>query len=67
MDRVPINPRQKVRISLISTNSEWKQDIKLQAKGSIKVAGQVLRRGVLLWEGTMPTEVELIVEAKTDC
>lgn len=64
MDRYPLSSDGRLRISMLSTSSKWKQGIKLNANGTILIAGQSLRRGVLLWEDTMPREVELQVEAK---
>ncbi|MFV9653751.1 hypothetical protein ACNFCK_02430 [Pseudomonas sp. NY15366] len=64
MDRYPVQRGEKLRVSLLSSDSPWKQGIKLNAKGSIHVAGQTLKNGVLLWEDTMPKEVVLQVEAK---
>ncbi|MBW0281672.1 hypothetical protein [Shewanella xiamenensis] len=64
MDRYPVQHGRKFLLSLISSNSPWKQGIKLGAKGAIYIAGQTLTKGVLLWEDTMPKEVVLQVDAK---
>ncbi len=64
MDRYPLPRDGKVRLTLKSTASRWRQGIKLSAKGSITVAGQTIRKGVFLWEDTMPRNVELSVASK---
>ena len=66
MDLYPVQAGEKLLITLISTNSKWKQGIKLNAKGSIFINGQVLKKGVFLWEDTMPKSVGVVVDAKDD-
>lgn len=64
MDRYPVKAGAVLRLELLSTNSKWKQGIKLNTKGSITVAGQTITKGVFLWEDTMPKEVVFSVSSK---
>lgn len=53
-----------MKIEFISTNSEWKQGIVLQTKGTFEVNGQILPTKVILWEDTAPQKVEALVKSK---
>lgn len=64
-DRIYL-PAEKVSlmIEFISTDSEWKQGIVLQAKGEFEINGQKIPQKIVLWEHTSPKQLELIVEAR---
>jgi hypothetical protein len=53
-----------LKISFISTDSNWKQGIVLQTKGEFDINGQKLPSKVVLWEDTAPTEVKMLVKSK---
>lgn len=64
-DHISVEPVFKVRVRLISTNSEWKQFINLSVnKGGYLLAENTGAQGFRLHEDTMPPEVELIGQSK---
>lgn len=63
MDRYPVPATGLLHVSLLSTNSAWKQGVRLDAKGTSTVNGGRYKKGFFLWEDTMPKVVSLVVEA----
>lgn len=53
-----------LKLTFLSTNSDWKQGIVLQTKGEFNINGQKLSNKVILWEDTAPKEVQAIVKSK---
>lgn len=60
---VPIG-KSMLHFKFISTNSEWKQAIKLSLKGSISINNRTFKNGLGLWEHTAPKEGVFMVDSK---
>lgn len=54
----------KVKFRIISTDSEWKQGVEIDVKGTVKINGQTLKKGIRLWEDTVPEVVVFEVKTK---
>jgi len=44
--------------------AEWRQGVALRIEGKFKVNGQIIRRGIVLWQDTAPQTVDLKVIGK---
>lgn len=57
----------RLKITFISTNSEWKQGIVMKTKGLFEfvVDGENIPNGIVLWEDTAPKEVGLVIKSKS--
>lgn len=62
-DYVPFKEGDVIRITFEQTASEWRQGVKLQAPGTIKVADQRIDASLFLWEDTAPTQTDLVLMA----
>lgn len=56
----PIN----LKITFLSTDSDWKQGITLQTKGEFEINGQRMRNNIVLWEHTAPLIVDIVLNSK---
>jgi hypothetical protein len=53
-----------LKVSFLSTDSNWKQGIVFQTKGEFEVNGQKLHSKIVLREDTAPKELLLLVSSK---
>ena len=53
-----------LKITLISTNSKWRQGIVLETKGGFHVNKQKISNKIVLWEDTAPKQVEIKIKSK---
>lgn len=65
VDRINL-PTSKVglKVTFISTDSNWKQGIVLQTKGEFEINGRKMLNKIILWEHTAPKEVQAVVKSK---
>ena len=64
-DRVNLPDKiSNIRITFLSTKSDWKQGICLDTKGKFIIEGEVVPKATVLWEYTAPKVVEMSVESK---
>lgn len=66
IDRIAIEKRQKVKIVFKEANSEWRQGVVIETKGTFEVAGKSIKNSVILWYDSAPTEVSLDVNSKNN-
>jgi len=64
VDRVPVRDGQEIRIVFESASPERRQGISLTVRGELEVNGHTIRKEVVLWVDTAPTEVILQVRTK---
>jgi len=64
VDRVPVRDGQGIRIVFESASPERRQGISLTVRGELEVNGHTIRKEVVLWVDTAPTEVILQVRTK---
>ncbi len=64
VDRIPVTYGQQIRVIFESANSDWKQGVHLANDGAFEVNGQTIKKAVVLWKDTSPTEVLLKVKSK---
>jgi hypothetical protein len=64
VDRVPVENGQEIHVAFESTNSDWRQGVHLSTDGSFDVNGQTIKKAVVLWRDTAPSEVVLKVKSK---
>lgn len=59
-------PSNKVvlKLTIMSTDSEWKQGIVLDTKGDFEVNGLKIKNKIVLWEHTAPKQIEILVKSK---
>lgn len=60
-DAITLKPKQKLLFRIISTNSKYKQGVRLAidvGDGYLEVNG-IQAKGIQLWEDTCPEEVEI--------
>jgi hypothetical protein len=65
LDDFPTEGSKNLRLFFEACNAEWRQGVALRFEGKFKVNGQVIRRGVVLWQDTAPQTVELKVIGKS--
>ena len=53
-----------IRVKIESTNSDWRQGIRLDVDRGFEVEGQVIKKAILLWHDTAPEEVIIKVRTK---
>jgi len=65
MDRIAVPGACTIKIMFEAVNSDWRQAVVLNTKGTFLVAGQTIRNSVILWEDTAPNEVTIEVITKS--
>ncbi len=68
IDQLPISPEFSIMLKLISTNSEWKQAIRIAINtGSMTVDGIIKRKEFRFWEDDLRKEPDqtVIIHGKT--
>jgi hypothetical protein len=63
VDLLPCTQGDAFRVTIESTDSEWRQGVMLRAPGPITVAGRRIRGPVVLWEDTAPTVSDIRIRA----
>lgn len=65
IDRINL-PSNKVvlNVSILSTDSKWKQGIVFQTKGDFEINDQKFPSKIILWEDTAPMDLQLFVKSK---
>jgi hypothetical protein len=58
-DDFPTEGARRLRLVFEECTSEWRQGVALRFQGKVKVNGQIIRRGFMLWHDTAPRTVEL--------
>lgn len=53
-----------LKVTFISTDSNWKQGIVLQTKGKFEVNEQDILNKIVLWEHTAPKETQILIKSK---
>lgn len=66
IDRLPVKPKDKIKIVWESTNSEWKQGIRINIDIEMVVNG-VKAKKFILWEDSSPREVIVECTKTKDC
>lgn len=62
LDRIELDSTVvSIEVEILETNSEWKQGIVFQTKGSFGVNRQIIPNKIVLWEDTSPDKVVLSV------
>jgi hypothetical protein len=64
VDRLSVSEGQRLRVKFESVNSDWHQGIGLDTDGSFDVAGQRVKRKIVLWHHTAPRETLLTIHTK---
>lgn len=63
-DRLHLSDGQTLKVKIESTNSEWRQGIRVDIDKHFEVNGHDIKKGILLWQDTAPPEVYLTVRTK---
>jgi hypothetical protein len=64
MDDFPTEGAKTLRLVFEACNAEWRQGVGLRFEGKFKVNGQIIRRGIVVWQDTAPQTVDLEVIGK---
>ena len=64
-DLFPTEGAKQLRLTFAECKGEWRQGVALRFEGKFKVNGQIIRRGIVLWQDSAPQTVELEVFGKT--
>lgn len=64
VDRVAIPNGQKLKVTFVTVNSDWRQGVRIDTDGSLDVDGETIKKAVLLWYDTAPHEVPITVYTK---
>lgn len=63
-DDFPTEGVNHLRLVFEERKGEWRQGVSLRFEGKFKVNGQIIRRGIVLWQDSAPQTVELEVVGK---
>jgi hypothetical protein len=64
-DRIQLSSNKvALKVSFVSTDSEWKQGIVFQTKGEFEINDIKIPTKIVLWEDTAPKELQLLVKSK---
>jgi len=63
-DRLELEDGQSVRVKFERANGEWRQGVRLSTRGSFEVDERLIKKAVLLWHDTAPSEVLLKVHTR---
>jgi len=64
MDVIQIEKECHLRVAFLSVDSNWRQGIRLETKGTFYVNNQVLDKKIVLWQDTAPKEVPIFIKTK---
>jgi hypothetical protein len=61
IDHLPTSGCRAIQVVFESSNSRWRQGIRVKSEGKLQVNGQVVagKKGMVLWEDTAPQTVEI--------
>lgn len=55
----------QVTVSFIERNSEWRQGIVIETKGTLEVNSQIIKNSIILWEDTSPKRFTIHIKSKS--
>lgn len=64
VDRLRVRSGQLLKVTFESVNANWRQGVCLSSDGAFVVNNQTIKKSVVLWHDTAPSEVLLRVETK---
>lgn len=64
MARINIERKQKIKFSILETNSKWKQGVILETKGEFIVNNQIVTNRVVIWEFNSTPKIDLEIHTK---
>lgn len=64
-DDFPTQGETHFRLVFEACDSEWRQGVALDVIGKVKVGGQIVRGGIVLWHDTAPQAVEFEIIGDT--
>ncbi len=60
-----LSKKMRFNLTLLETNSKWKQGFVLKTKGTFNIKGlPIIKNVIVFWEDTMPQNVEVMVDSK---
>lgn len=59
LDDFPASGVKQLRLVFEECKGEWRQGVALRFEGKLKVNGQIIRRGIVLWQDSAPQTVEM--------